>query len=276
MQRTELHATPPGAPSPGTKWERARFIVDPRLRWATRIGTVAYLLYALGALDVDLARIIRGGPRAWDFVSRMFPPDYSIGSIILSGTIESLQMAIISTCVGALLAVPVAIAAAATISPGPLYAIARLFIILARSFPAVLVAILFVKAFGFGPFSGLLTLSFVSIGFIGKLLAEAIENIDRKQIEAIQATGASWFKVMLYGVAPQVLPRYVGLTIYQLDINLRESTIIGIVGAGGIGGALFNSFQRYEYDISLAILIVIISLVLIAEWMSGHIRSRIK
>jgi phosphonate transport system permease protein len=81
---------------------------------------------------------------------------------------------------------------------------------------------------------------------------------------------------MLYGVAPQVMPRYVGLTIYQLDINLRDSTIIGIVGAGGIGGALFNSFQRYEYDISLAILIVIIALVLIAEWVSGHIRSRIK
>jgi phosphonate transport system permease protein len=206
----------------------------------------------------------------------MFPPDYSIADIIFTGTIESLQIAIISTCAGALLAVPIAIAGAATIALKPIYGIARLFIILARSFPPVLVAILFVKAFGFGPFAGILTLSFVSIGFIGKLLAEAIENIDSGQIEAVQATGAGWFKVMLYGVAPQVMPRYVGLTIYQLDINLRDSTIIGIVGAGGIGGALFNSFQRYEYDISLAILIVIIALVLIAEWVSGHIRSRIK
>lgn len=258
------------------RWEREHFIRNPWLRWGVLTGIIVYVAYALTAIDFDLSRIIRGLPRAWDFITRMFPPDYSLADIIFSGTVESLQMAIISTTAGTLLAIPVAVGGARTIAPKAIYGLARGFIILARSFPPVLVAILFVKAFGFGPFAGILTLTFISIGFIGKLLAEAIENIDRGQIEAIQATGAGWFKVMLYGVAPQVMPRYIGLTIYQLDINLRDSTIIGLVGAGGIGGALFNSFRRYEYDISLAILIVIIALVLVAEGVSGRIRSRIK
>lgn len=264
------------SPAPEMKWERVHFIRNPWLRWGLSIGIIVYLIYASSAVNLDFARIARGLPRAADFIGRMFPPDYSIADIIFNGTVESLQIAIISTVVGSLLSIPVAVAASANIAPKPIYAIARLFIIVARSFPPVLVAILFVKAFGFGPFAGILTLIFVSMGFIGKLLAEAIENIDKGQIEAVQATGAGWFKIMLYGVAPQVMPRYVGLTIYRLDINLRASTIIGIVGAGGIGGALFNSFQRYEYDISLAILIVIIVLVLIAEWASGKIRSRIQ
>jgi phosphonate transport system permease protein len=262
--------------APERKWEREHFIRNPWLRWGLSIGIITYLVYASSAVNLDFARIMRGLPRAADFIGRMFPPDYSIADIIFNGTVESLQIAIISTFVGTILAIPVAVAGSANIAPKPVYALARLFIIVARSFPPVLVAILFVKAFGFGPFAGILTLIFVSMGFIGKLLAEAIENIDKGQIEAVQATGANWFKVMLYGVAPQVMPRYVGLTIYRLDINLRASTIIGIVGAGGIGGALFNSFQRYEYDISLAILIVIIVLVLIAEWASGKIRSRIQ
>lgn len=276
MSSAESDLAPSGPIAPERTWKRERFIRNPWLRRGLLVAVAAYMVYAAGAVDFDLARIMRGLPRAWDFIVRMFPPDYSIAHIIFSGTVESLQMAVVSTAAGALLAIPVAIGGAVTIAPKPIYGLARGFIILARSFPPVLVAILFVKAFGFGPFAGILTLTFISIGFIGKLLAEAIENIDKGQIEAVQATGAGWFKVMLYGVAPQVMPRYVGLSIYQLDINLRDSTIIGIVGAGGIGGALFNSFQRYEYDISLAILIVIIALVLVAEGVSGRIRSRIK
>jgi phosphonate transport system permease protein len=94
-------------------------------------------------------------------------------------------------------------------------------------------------------------------------------------VEAIRATGGGWLKVLLYGVAPQTMPRYIGLCIYRLDINLRESTILGIVGAGGIGATLYNSFGRYEYDFSFAILLSIIAIVLVAEWASGAIRARI-
>jgi phosphonate transport system permease protein len=115
-----------------------------------------------------------------------------------------------------------------------------------------------------------------SLGFFSKLLAEQIEQIDRGQVEAIRATGAGRGAVLLYGVLPQVLPRIIGLTVYQWDIHLRQSTIIGIVGAGGIGTTLYNSFSRYDYDFTLAILLVIVAIVCVGEWASAWARQRIQ
>ncbi|RKX84926.1 MAG: phosphonate ABC transporter, permease protein PhnE [Spirochaetes bacterium] len=271
MRRSKVSDT--GA---STVWKRDHFIKNPILRWIVILVGSAYLIYAINDMNFNLDRMRTGWPRAVDFFQRMFPPDYSRWTMIYKGVFESLQMAIIATTVSIFLAIPLSLAAAANISVKFVYVIARAFIVLARSFPPILVAIMFVKAFGFGPFPGILTLSFTALGFMGKLLAEAIENIDKGQVEAVRATGANWFKVQLYGVAPQVLPRYVGLSIYLLDINLRASTIIGIVGAGGIGGALFNAFHRYEYDTALAILIAIIVIVLVMEFISSKVRSRLQ
>ncbi len=262
--------------SSSTIWKKDHFIKNPFLRWLIIIAGAAYLIYAMNDMNLNFARMKSGWPRAVDFFQRMFPPDYSRWTMIYKGVFESLQMAIIATTISILLAVPLALGAAANISVKFIYVITRAFIVVARSFPPILVAIILVKAFGFGPFPGILTLAFTALGFMGKLLAEAIENIDKGQVEAVRATGANWFKVQLYGVAPQVLPRYVGLSIYLLDINLRASTIIGIVGAGGIGGALFNAFHRYEYDTALAILIAIIAIVLLMEFISSKVRSRLQ
>ena len=258
------------------QWKRDYFIKNPWLRWLIIILVSAYLIYAFNDVELNFARMKTGWPRAVDFFQRMFPPDYTRWSMIFTGVVESLQMAFIATTISIVLSIPLALGAAANISIKFVYVITRAFIVIARSFPPILVAIIFVKAFGFGPFPGILTLAFTALGFMGKLLAEAIENIDKGQVEAIRATGAGWFKVQLYGVAPQVLPRYVGLSVYLLDINLRASTIIGIVGAGGIGGALFNAFHRYEYDVALAILLVIIAIVLVMEFISSKVRSRLQ
>jgi phosphonate transport system permease protein len=115
-----------------------------------------------------------------------------------------------------------------------------------------------------------------SASFISKMLAEDVENMQAGQAEAIRATGASFPKLLIYGIAPQVLPRYLGVSIYRLDANLRHSTVVGIVGAGGIGQVLAASFSRYDYDFSLAILIVIISLVFLGEIFSNLIRKRLR
>ena len=136
-------------------------------------------------------------------------------------------------------------------------------------------AILFVAMFGFGPFAGVLTLSFATIGFVAKLLAEDIEDIDRSQVEAVRATGSTWLQLMNYGVQPQVAPRLVGLSMYRLDINFRESAIIGIVGAGGIGATLNTAFDRYEFDSAAAILLIIIAIVMGAEYASGYVRQKL-
>jgi len=270
--------TPPVPPTPAPEltWEPPHLIPNFWWRWATVLGLVAYLAYASTALDLNWARFVHGLPRAWDFISRMVPPSFERWELIVSGGLESLRMALISSFIGVVIGVPVAVGASRNLSPWYVYLLSRGYIAISRTFPEVIIAILFVKAFGFGAFAGTLTLVAAASGFIGKLLAEDIEDIDPGQVEAIRATGAGGMKVLLYGVFPQVLPRLVGLAIYRLDINLRASTIIGIVGAGGIGSALFHSFKRYDYDFTLAILLVIIAMVMVAELVSTELRRRIQ
>ena len=165
-----------------------------------------------------------------------------------------------------MLALPIGLAAARNLMPPWVtLARARRSSSLARSFHPVIVAILFVKAVGFGALAGILALTVASIGFIGKLFTEAIEEISLKQVEAVRATGAPFASVLAFGVLPQVFSRFIGFATYQLDSNLRNSTMVGIVGAGGIGGTLFAAFQRFDYDFVCAILISIIALIMVGE-----------
>jgi phosphonate transport system permease protein len=145
-----------------------------------------------------------------------------------------------------------------------------------RSLQEVILAILFVAMFGFGPFAGAVTLAVATLGFFAKLLAEEIEAIDPLPAEAIRATGATWLQWINYGIQPQVMPRLIGLCLYRLDINFRESAVVGIVGGGGIGATLNTAFERYEFDTAAAILLLIIGMVLAAEYGSGLIRRRLQ
>jgi phosphonate transport system permease protein len=237
--------------------------------WA---AVALFLVWNVVSLQVDPARVVRGLGRLGTIAGRAFPPDFHRAGLLASGMLESVEIATLSTVFGVLLGIPVAVLAARNVVPLAVYGGGRGVITLGRTFHELIVAILFVKAVGFGPLAGILTLTVNSVGFFGKLLAEQIETIDRGQIEAVRATGAARGAVLLYGVLPQVLPRIVGLTIYQWDIHLRQSTIIGIVGAGGIGATLYNAFARYDYDFALAILLVIIAIVLVGEAVSAIAR----
>jgi len=137
----------------------------------------------------------------------------------------------------------------------------------------VIVAIIFVKAVGFGALAGIAALTIASVGFLGKLFTEAIEEISLKQIEAVRATGASFMNTIVFGVVPQVMFRFIGFSAYETDANLRNSTMVGIVGAGGIGGTLFAAFQRFDYDFVCAILIAIITLIMIGEVLATGVRA---
>lgn len=238
--------------------------------WAILGG---FLVWNVFALEIDPARVTRGLARFGTVAARAFPPDFHRAGLIATGVLESLEMATLSTLLGVVIGIPVAVFAARNVVPMAVYVGGRGTITLGRTFHELIVAILFVKAVGFGVFAGVLTLTLNSVGFFSKLLAEEIETIDRGQIEAIRATGASRAQVLIYGVLPQVLPRIVGLTVYQWDIHLRQSTIIGIVGAGGIGATLYNAFARYDFDFALAILIVIVAIVLVGEALSALARS---
>ena len=240
------------------------------------LGAAAYLIWSVSSLEVNLDRVLAGFPRALDMFARMVPPDFTRWQLLLNGMVESVQMAFAATLAGVLLSVPLAIIAARNLVPKSVYAAARGFIVLGRTLHEVIIAIFFVKLFGFGPVAGLLTLAFASAIFLGKMIAEDIENVRAGSVEALRATGAGFGQVVVYSIVPQVLARAVGLVIYRLDANVRHSTVIGIVGAGGIGQTLSASFSRYEYDFSLAILLSIIALVAVGEWFSDWVRRRLR
>lgn len=246
--------------------------------WPLRIGWLLlaiYVVWAVGQLDVTLARFIDGLANAQKFLGRMFPPNFGPEKVemIVKGLAESVQIAVIATAVGIALSLPIGLMAARNLMPPWVVWPARALIAVCRSFHEVVIAIIFVKAVGFGAIAGIGALVVGSIGFISKLFAEAIEEISPKQVEAVRASGAGFFGVLAYGVIPQVFSRFLGFASYQFDSNLRHSTMIGIVGAGGIGGSLFSAFQRFDYDFVCAILLSIIALIILAEVFSSYVRA---
>ena len=255
------------------EWRRLPLVQDPKLRWGLVLGALVYLLLALSTIDVNWARVAEGASRGLNFLAAFAQPDFiSRRTDIIDGILESLTMTLTSTVIGVALAVPVGLGAARNIAPWPIYYLCRGIITVSRTFQEIIIAILFVVMFGFGPLAGMITLAFATIGFMAKLLAEDIEDLDWRQVEAVRATGASWWQTMNHAVQPQVMPRLIGLSMYRLDINFRESAVIGIVGAGGIGATLNTSISRYEYDTAAAILLIIIAIVLLCEYASSHIR----
>ena len=181
---------------------------------------------------------------------------------------ESLTMTVTATVAGIALSVPFGLGAARNLAPTWLYVFCRAVIACARAFQEIIIAIFLVAMFGFGPFAGFLTLSLSTIGFLAKLLADDIEEANPAQIEAVRATGASWWQLVAWAVAPQVMARLVGLSLYRFDINFEISGG-GIVGAGGVGATLNTALDRYEFDSAAAILILIIGIVMACEYVSG-------
>jgi len=259
------------------QWRPPPLIDSRRLRWFLGLGAALYFTLAIGSLDVNWLRIYEGLDRGWAFIIAFTNPDFATRwTDIRDGLIESLVMTVTSTAIGIAISVPIAFGAARNIAPLPVYLFCRAIIAISRSLQEIIIAIFFVAIFGFGPLAGVITLSFATIGFLAKLLAEDIEDIDKGQAEAVRASGARWLQLMNYGVQPQVMPRLIGLSLYRLDINFRESAVVGLVGAGGIGATLNTAFDRYEFDTAAAILISIIVIVMIAEYSSGLIRARVQ
>ena len=255
-------------------WRKPPFIKSSKLRWAIIIGASIYLFAAFGSMEIDVERFIKGIPRGKRFFDSFFPPNFTDHrGVVWDGILESVWMAIISTVAGIALSVPIGLGAARNLAPLWVYLFCRGVIAGSRTFPEIILAIFAVKLFGFGPFAGFIALSIGTIGFFAKLLAEDIENMSEEQAEAIKATGASWFQWINYAIQPQVMPRMIGLSVYRLDINFRESAVVGIVGGGGIGATLNTAFARYEFDTAAAILVVIIVIVMSLEYVSGYLRK---
>jgi len=238
------------------------------------VGAALYAVVVAVTLEVDPERMAEGLSRAGAFFGGWLSPDFTTRwTDIRAGLIESLAMTAVATVAGLVLALPLGLGAARNLASPPVYAVARGLLAVSRSFHEIIVAIFFVAMFGFGPFAGVATLVVGSVGFLGKLLAEAIEEVDPAPLEALTAVGAPWGSRVAFGVLPQVMPRVLGLALYRLDINFRESAVIGLVGAGGIGATLTTAFGRYEFESVSSILILIIAMVLAAEIVSVRLRK---
>lgn len=263
MTDSTLSSAPRAHPKP--------FTMSLKAKAGVALG-VLYVIYASMQLDVTLARFVAGLGHAATFLNRMFPPNFERYNLLIKGLSESLEIAVLASTLGIFLALPLGLLGARNLMPGWASWPARTIVAFCRALHPVIVAILFVKAVGFGALAGILALTVASIGFIGKLFTESIEEISLKQVEAVRATGASFTNVIIFSVLPQVFPRFIGFCTYQFDSNLRNSTMVGIVGAGGIGGTLFSAFQRFDYDYVCAILISIITLIMLGELLANVIR----
>jgi len=260
------------------EWKRPTAFYNHYVKWAVYLVIAVFLLWSAWNMRISLDRMLQGWDSAVGLVTSMFPPEFTPFkmNLLIEGMTESIAMSIIATIIGVIISIPVAFMAAENIAPRPVYWVGRGIITVSRAFHELIIAIIVVKAVGIGALAGVIALSYKTVGFWAKLLAEDIEDIDTGQKEAVKATGASQNQTLLFGVVPQVLPRAIGLTIYRWDINIRHSTIVGIVGAGGIGSTLLNSFDQYDYDFFLTIILAIILVVMIGELVSTYIRGRIQ
>ena len=258
------------------EWRPPRRVESGAVRTLIWITVALYLLAALLTIDIDPVRIIEGMSRAGALFGGWLRPDFvTRWPDIRTGIFESLSMPVVATAAGFVISIPFGLGASRKLAPGPVYVVCRGSLASFRALNEILVAILFVAMFGFGPFAGVATLVVATVGFLGKLLAEAVEEIDPGPLEALTTAGASWPSRVVFGVLPQVMPRVLGLTLYRVDINFRESAVIGLVGAGGIGSTLTTAFSRYEFESVSAILMLIIAMVFAAEVISGRLRRRL-
>ncbi|WP_255171381.1 phosphonate ABC transporter, permease protein PhnE [Natrononativus amylolyticus] len=261
-----------------SSWNRPSGFYNEYVKYGIYAGIVLFVLWSAWAIRPSWGRLVGGLDAASILLSTMFPPDLSSEALerTWNGMVESIAMAFVATALGVTLSIPIAVMAAENLVPRPVYYVGRAIVSISRALHELVLAIICVVAVGLGPLAGVVALVIATPGFFAKLLAEELEDIDEGQADAIRAAGGSTLQVLLYGVAPQVVPRMVGLAIYRWDINIRASTIVGIVGAGGIGVTLLSSFDRYEYDFSLTIILAIIAVVMVGEIVSAIARRRVQ
>ncbi len=254
----------------------------PRTELAIFAGWVLALAFVSACFQVmttdTIWAFVTDAPKqAADIGSRMMPPDWGFTREILYPLWETLNIATLGTLIGLVLATPVAFLAARNTTPSPRFVrpVALLAIVASRSINSLIWALLLVAILGPGPLAGVFAIALRSIGFIGKLLYEAIEEIDPAQVEAIAATGAGSAQVMTWGVAPQIAPTLAGVTVFRWDINIRESAVLGLVGAGGIGVKLEAALGALAWPKVTMLLIAILATVLVSEWVSAQVRRRL-
>jgi phosphonate transport system permease protein len=258
------------------QWVRHSFS-ERLLRYFLWLAAIASLVWAVRSIEIIPEFLADAPEQMADLLIRMWPPDLAhYYPSVHAAMIETLHIASLGTVLGVALAIPVALLAARNICRNAaLNAFAQFLLVSSRSVNSLVWALIFVAVFGPGPAAGTFAIAFRSIGFVGKLLAEAIEESAPGPIEALEASGAPWGHRMLKGVWPQVQPAFWGIALFRWDINVRESAVLGLVGAGGIGVVLDDAINFFQWERVATILLAILAVVVVAEILVTRIRAKL-
>jgi phosphonate transport system permease protein len=233
---------------------------------------LAWVAWDTGSSPVQLAR---GLPWIFDFVRRMLPPDLEVLPSALRGALTTVEIALLGTAVAAVAALPLGFISARNVAAPPLFYPARVVLNFFRSVDTLVYALVFVAAVGLGPFPGVLAVIAYTTTSLAKLYSEAIEGIDRGPVDAITATGATRLQVLRFGVLPQVLPLFLSYVLYRLETNIRAATVLGFVGAGGIGFYLQTYLRTIDYPAASTVLLVTVLMVMVVDAISSRLRDRL-
>jgi len=248
-----------------------------RQTWMISIAILAVTVWSAWTTEFSFFKVFTGVEETIRFIFLDFlPPDLSTFNRLIGPALDTVYISFVAMVVGALLSMILAFFAAATTSPSRTIQVAvRAFCSILRNIPTLIWGILLVAAYGLGTLVGTLALIFTAIGTLTRAYAEILEEIDMGPVEAARSTGASYFQVLGQAVFPQFMPGFIGWSLYKLELNVRASTLIGMVGGGGLGFAIQNGLKLFQYkEVSLAIIMVIV-LVLVTEWMTSKLRERI-
>jgi phosphonate transport system permease protein len=252
-----------------------------RLMW---LGIVALFVWAYFGTEMSFPRLFAGAGESWKLLfgeadrpgSGFFPPDFRRFPEYLEQMLITIKMAIWGTLLAVILGIPLSVLAARNTSPNVVvYTLTRRLLDFLRGLNEFVLALVFVVAVGLGPFPGILALAVHTAGILAKLFSEGIEAVDTGQIEAVQATGASPLQVLTHGVWPQIVPHIVSMTLYRFESNVRAATVLGIVGAGGIGFYITEAIRGFDFRAACAIIIMILISVFLVDTLSARVRQRL-
>ena len=278
MRRTLLEGAGEGS--------RARVTAGPGMRppwtgerlWRLLYGALFVVVLVTSAVATRVTPLdaVRALPDIWEVVTRFVPPDFADPGRLWVAMVETVSMGVAATAIGAVLSVPLALLGSRNIARRrSVYLLGRGTVVLVRSVPEIVLAVIFVAAVGLGPFAGVLALAIWTIGYMAKLLSDALEQVSQGPRDAVDATGATASQQTVSAVVPQIMPAFVGTVLYMVDINVRSSVVVGVVGAGGVGFLLVQSIRTLDFPLTAAILLCIFAVVYAIERLSDWLREQL-
>jgi phosphonate transport system permease protein len=273
LSDSSINIEPPASVKTRTLWNHAMWV-----------GILGLFVWAYFGSEISPIKLINGSGEFWKFLigdperpgSGFFPPDFTRGAIYFDQILITVKMAIWGTLLAFIAAIPFSILAAKNTTPNPVvYQVTRRILDFLRGLNEFVLALLFVASVGLGPFPGILALAVHTTGILAKLFSEGIEIIDTGQVEAVRASGGSSLQVFTHAVWPQVVPHVVSMTLYRFESNVRGATVLGIVGAGGIGFYITEAIRGFDFRAASAIILLILATVFVVDFTSSKIRERL-